>query len=167
MSLADVMSEELADQLQKKEYRHIDQAEAAPSPDTGAGSVDTGPDIPPDIDYDTSDDAMIAMMLQKQFDKEADLQLAKEEQSLNRNSKVTVTYAKYRMIPEEWAKYDSSEEVRYLHLLNPIKSALLRRMKMNISRWTRRGETWTSLRPRRRRWGRCPSADLRRSETRS
>ena len=117
MSLADVMSEELADQLQKKEYRHIDQAEAAPSTDTGAGAADTGPDIPPDIDYDTSDDAMIAMMLQKQFDKEADLQLAKEEQSLNRNSKVTVTYSKYRMIPEEWAKYDSSDEVRSLHRL--------------------------------------------------
>ena len=112
MSLADVMSEELADQLQKKEYRHIDQAEATPDTHvTGAEAADITPDIPPDIDYDTSDDAMIAMMLQKQFDKEADLQLAKEEQSLNRNSKVTVTYSKYRMIPEEWAKYDSSDEV--------------------------------------------------------
>ena len=113
MSLADVMSEELADQLQKKEYRHLDQAEAAPV--TGAVGADIEPDIPPDIDYDTSDDAMIAMMLQKQFDKEADLQLAKEEQSLNRNSKVTVTYSKYRMIPEEWAKYDSSDEVRHFY----------------------------------------------------
>ena len=105
------MSEELADQLQKKEYRHIDQeAEASPdNPVTGAESAD----IPPDIDFDTSDDAMIARMLQKQFDQEADLQLAKEEQSLNRNSKVTVTYSKYRMIPEDWAKYDSSDEVRY------------------------------------------------------
>ena len=38
----------------------------------------------PDVDYDTSDDLMIAQMLQKQFDKEYDLALAKEEQSLNR-----------------------------------------------------------------------------------
>ena len=106
------MSEELADQLQKKEYRHIDQAEATPDNPVTTGAEAS--DIPPDMDYDTSDDAMIARMLQKQFDQEADLQLAKEEQSLNRNSKVTVTYSKYRMIPEEWAQYDSSDEVRHL-----------------------------------------------------
>ena len=112
VSLADVMSEELADQLQKKEYRHIDQ-EAETTPDNPVTTGAEASDIPPDMDYDTSDDAMIARMLQKQFDQEADLQLAKEEQSLNRNSKVTVTYSKYRMIPEEWAQYDSSDEVRY------------------------------------------------------
>ena len=106
------MSEELADQLQKKEYRHIDQ-EADTAPDKPVTPGAESDDIPPDIDFDTSDDAMIARMLQKQFDQEADLQLAKEEQSLNRNSKVTVTYSKYRMIPEDWAKYDSSDEVRY------------------------------------------------------
>ena len=107
VSLADVMSEELADQLQKKEYKHVDEASVTA---TGAvGGLDV-PDIPPDIDFDTSDDAMIAQMLQKQFDREYDLALSKEERSLNRNSKVTVTYSKYKMIPDELRCYDSSDE---------------------------------------------------------
>ena len=75
------MSEELADQLQKKEYKHLDRTEVPPDPpETGAQAE---ADLP-DVDYDTSDDLMIAQMLQKQFDKEYDLALAKEEQSLNR-----------------------------------------------------------------------------------
>ena len=37
VSLADVMSEELADQLQKKEYKHLDKTEVPPDPpETGA-----------------------------------------------------------------------------------------------------------------------------------
>ena len=105
VSLADVMSEELADQLQKKEYKHVDEVVEA----SGACGKDV-PDIPPDVDFDTSDDAMIAQMLQKQFDREYDLALSKEERSLNRNSKVTVTYSKYKMIPDELRCYDSSDE---------------------------------------------------------
>ena len=45
-------------------------------------------DIPPDTeaDFDTSDDLVIAQMLQKQFDREHDMALAKEERSLNRSA---------------------------------------------------------------------------------
>ena len=103
VSLSEVMSEELADQLQKKELKLLG--------DGGAEEARANvPDIPPDIDFDTSDDLLIAQMLQKQFDKEYDLALSKEESHINQNSKVTVNYSKYRMIPEELQQFDSSED---------------------------------------------------------
>ena len=88
-----------------------DLTSSAPSSDLVSSAASSGfPDIPPDVDFDTSDDLMIAQMLQKQFDKEYDLALANEEKSYNRNSKVTVTYSKYRMIPEEFKCFDSSDD---------------------------------------------------------
>jgi len=65
-------------------------------------------DIPAQID--TSDDLMIAQMLQKQFDKEYNLALAREERSVNRNCKVTVAYSKYRMSLDDDLNYDSSDD---------------------------------------------------------
>merc|ERR1719369_2355812 len=95
------MSEELADHLQKKEFQVLEQPAAVPP---------TVPDIPPDVDFDTSDDLLIAQMLQKQFDREYDSALGKEEKNINRNSKVTVSYSKYRMMPEEARIWDDSDE---------------------------------------------------------
>merc|ERR1719369_321218 len=95
------MSEELADHLQKKEFQVLEQPAAVPP---------TVPDIPPDVDFDTSDDLLIAQMLQKQFDREYDSALGKEEKNINRNSKVTVSYSKYRMMPEEERIWDDSDE---------------------------------------------------------
>jgi len=107
ISLAEVMSEELADHLQKKEFKVLEP----PPPVTPAV-----PDIPPDVDYATSDDLLIAQMLQKQFDQEYDSALGKEERNINRNSKLTVSYSKYRMVPAEariWDDSDDEEEDRY------------------------------------------------------
>merc|ERR1719228_3282446 len=95
------MSEELADHLQKKEFKVLEQPSAVPP---------TVPDIPPDVDFDTSDDLLIAQMLQKQFDQEYDSALGKEERNMNRNSKVTVSYSKYRRVPEEARIWDDSDE---------------------------------------------------------
>ena len=110
ISLADVMSEELADQLHKKELQLLDQT----PPAAAAALVDVEQvptqDFPAEVDFDTSDDLMIAQMLQKQFDREADEVLGKEERNLNRNSKVTVSYSKYRMISEEARIWDDSED---------------------------------------------------------
>jgi len=107
VSLAEVMSEELADQLHKKELQLLDQ-----TPPAAAAVVEQAPtqDFPNEVDFDTSDDLMIAQMLQKQFDREADEVLGKEERNLNRNSKVTVSYSKYRMISEEAKIWDDSED---------------------------------------------------------
>ena len=79
VSLTEVMSEELAVQLQKKEMKLLGDE------GTEKARADV-PDIPPDIDFDTSDDLVIAQMLQKQFDREHDMALAKEERSLNRSA---------------------------------------------------------------------------------
>ena len=86
------MSEELADQLQKKELQVLekDTAGAAGAAGAAGGRHEAAAvaDIPPDTeaDFDTSDDLVIAQMLQKQFDREHDMALAKEERSLNRTA---------------------------------------------------------------------------------
>ena len=103
VSLADVMSEELAHQLQNKEIKCLESSKASE-----AVSAVADDDIPAQID--TSDDLMIAQMLQKQFDKEYNLALAREERSVNRNCKVTVTYSKYRMSLDDDFNYDSSDD---------------------------------------------------------
>ena len=83
------MSEELADQLHKKELKVLEKDTAGAAVAAGgrheAAAVAVA-DIPPDTeaDFDTSDDLVIAQMLQKQFDREHDMALAKEERSLNR-----------------------------------------------------------------------------------
>ena len=85
------MSEELADQLQKKELKVLEKDTAGPAGGRyeaagGRHEAAAVADIPPDTDadFDTSDDLVIAQMLQKQFDREHDMALAKEERSLNR-----------------------------------------------------------------------------------
>jgi len=106
-SLADVMSEELADQLQKSELDNF----ASVNPDNENNKVDDCPPEPePDLDLDTGDDLMIARMLQKQFDKEYDMELGKEENQVNGSSKVRLSYSKYRMVPDELLGFDDSDE---------------------------------------------------------
>uniref|UniRef100_A0A182SQ43 Uncharacterized protein n=1 Tax=Anopheles maculatus TaxID=74869 RepID=A0A182SQ43_9DIPT len=46
-------------------------------------------------------DAVIAQMLQAQFDAEYDAQIKREENHRNKDSKVKVSYKNYRVIPEE------------------------------------------------------------------
>ena len=84
MSLAEVMSEEMADHLQRKEARVQNKKAAA------AGATDGG--VVPSVDsVDTSEDLTIAQLLQKQFDSEA------------------VTYARYRLDSEHLPDNGSSE----------------------------------------------------------
>ena len=84
VSLAEVMSEEMADHLQRKEARVQNKKAAA------AGATDGG--VVPSVDsVDTSEDLTIAQLLQKQFDSEA------------------VTYARYRLDSEHLPDNGSSE----------------------------------------------------------
>ena len=84
MSLAEVMSEEMADHLQRKEAR-VQNKKAA------AGGVTDGGVVPSVASVDTSEDLTIAQLLQKQFDSEA------------------VTYARYRLDSEHLPDNGSSE----------------------------------------------------------
>ncbi|OCT76710.1 hypothetical protein XELAEV_18031911mg [Xenopus laevis] len=76
-SLAEVMSEELARELQLEEERHVFPEEAL---------REDGPFLSAD-NIDTSSDEVLAQMLQTQFDKEYDAQLLREEKKFNGDSK--------------------------------------------------------------------------------
>ncbi|KAJ9586222.1 hypothetical protein L9F63_020131 [Diploptera punctata] len=95
--LADIMSEELAKDLQIKEVSHsVELVEEATSlPEC----------LPPGCDSDF----VIAQMLQMQFDKEYDDMLKRTENKFNGTSKVNISYSNYRVIPENLL-YDSEDE---------------------------------------------------------
>uniref|UniRef100_A0A182LXC9 Serine/threonine-protein kinase RIO3 n=1 Tax=Anopheles culicifacies TaxID=139723 RepID=A0A182LXC9_9DIPT len=113
---------------QSQAYASVSQSKPGPSssksvpvPDTNsceepvAGcsrAIDPGKrlaDIPDDVlkaieqaDQDEIDsDAIIAQMLQAQFDAEYDEQIKREENHRNKDSKVRVSFKNYRVIPEE------------------------------------------------------------------
>lgn len=83
-SLADVMSEQLAKQLDE-------DGDIAPEfPDLGDDLLDS--EHP-----ETDSDLVLAQMLQMQYDREFDTQLLREERKFNGDSKVSVSYENYRM----------------------------------------------------------------------
>jgi len=106
VSLADVMSEELAEHLTHQELESIvdEQQSCIDSTDSHEAAFE--------IEESTTDDFMIAQLLQKQFDKEFDVNLHQEEKHYNGSSKVRVSYSKYRMVPEDviWDDSDDEEE---------------------------------------------------------
>ncbi|NXS96582.1 RIOK3 kinase, partial [Jacana jacana] len=87
-SLADVMSEQLAKELQLEE-------ENAAFPEVVA--VAEGPFIAGE-NIDTSSDLMLAQMLQMEFDREYDAQLRREEKKINGDSKVSISFENYRKV---------------------------------------------------------------------
>ncbi|XP_063155258.1 serine/threonine-protein kinase RIO3 [Candoia aspera] len=97
-SLADVMSEQLAKELQVEE-------ESAAFPEI---SVIDRPFVSGD-NIDTSSDLMLAQMLQMEFDREYDAQLRREEKKFNGDSKVSISFENYRKV-HPFEDSDSSED---------------------------------------------------------
>ncbi|CAM4522001.1 unnamed protein product, partial [Caretta caretta] len=98
-SLADVMSEQLAKELQLEEEKV-----AFPEVVTVAeGPFITGENT------DTSSDLMLAQMLQMEFDREYDAQLRREEKKFNGDSKVSISFENYRKV-HPYEDSDSSED---------------------------------------------------------
>ncbi|XP_030069376.1 serine/threonine-protein kinase RIO3 [Microcaecilia unicolor] len=97
-SLADVMSEELAKELQQEEENAFPETVVVEE-----GLFLTGDDI------DTSSDLMLAQMLQTQFDREYDAQLRREEKKFNGDSKVSISFENYRKV-HPYEDSDSSED---------------------------------------------------------
>ncbi|XP_038161659.1 serine/threonine-protein kinase RIO3 [Cyprinodon tularosa] len=96
-SLTDVMSEQLARQLDEE---------------NGAfpGLSDPAADLLLSEDAaDTTSDLMLAQMLQMQFDREFDDQLRREEKKFNGDSKVSISFENYRMV-HPYEDSDSSED---------------------------------------------------------
>ncbi|KAM4705885.1 serine/threonine-protein kinase RIO3 [Rhinophrynus dorsalis] len=98
-SLAEVMSEELARELQLEEESHAFPEEVI---------NDEGPFLTGD-NIDTSSDEVLAQMLQMQFDKEYDAQLLREEKKFNGDSKVSISFENYRKA-HPCEESDSSED---------------------------------------------------------
>ncbi|KAJ1191160.1 hypothetical protein NDU88_000476 [Pleurodeles waltl] len=98
-SLNDVMSEELAKELQLGE-----ESDAFPETVlTDEGLLITGDDV------DTCSDEVLAQMLQMQFDREYDAQLLREEKKFNGDSKVSISFENYRKV-HPCEESDSSED---------------------------------------------------------
>ena len=102
-SLQDVMSEQLASNLQAKEMGNEDSEGPKAMSDEELAKL---------LNEDTSDDLMIAQMLQMQFDKEYDQALGVEETHRNGGSKISVSYSKYKLVPENpiWDDSDDDDE---------------------------------------------------------
>ncbi|XP_053323938.1 serine/threonine-protein kinase RIO3 [Spea bombifrons] len=100
-SLADVMSEQLARELQLEEESHAFPQELL----SDEGPFLTGEGI------ETSSDEVLAQMLQMQFDREHDAQLRREEKKFNGDSKVSISFENYRKIHPCEDSDSSGEEV--------------------------------------------------------
>uniref|UniRef100_A0A8D3AIJ6 Serine/threonine-protein kinase RIO3 n=1 Tax=Scophthalmus maximus TaxID=52904 RepID=A0A8D3AIJ6_SCOMX len=96
-SLADVMSEQLATQLDEEN-------------NTVPALSEPGADVTlSDEAHDTTSDLMLAQMLQMQFDREFDDQLRREEKKFNGDSKVSISFENYRKV-HPYEDSDSSED---------------------------------------------------------
>ena len=105
-----VMSEQLASDLQVKDETELFKCDDFPNDQI----------MPPGLLEDshqestthTSDDLMIAQMLQMQFDKEYDQALGMEESQRNGGSKISISYQKYRRVPDYpiWDDSDDDDE---------------------------------------------------------
>lgn len=98
-SLSDVMSEQLARQLDEENN-------AFPTLiDPDANLLLSGEDA------DTTSDLMLAQMLQMQYDRECDSQLRLEEKKYNGESKVSISFENYRMVHPYEDSESSEDEV--------------------------------------------------------
>ncbi|XP_075936420.1 serine/threonine-protein kinase RIO3 isoform X2 [Anarhichas minor] len=96
-SLNDVMSEQLAKQLEEENKAFT--ALNDPSADL----------LLSEDSSETTSDLMLAKMLQMQFDHEFDDQLRREEKKFNGDSKVSISFENYRMV-HPYEDSDSSED---------------------------------------------------------
>lgn len=102
--LSDIMSEQLASDLQIKEeekfIEFLEEPTLTRSPDLSQFSEQ------PECDSDE----MIALMLQAQFDKEHDNMIQRTESKFNGTSKVSVSFSNYRVAPNSHLLNSDSEE---------------------------------------------------------
>ncbi|CAG9824592.1 unnamed protein product [Phaedon cochleariae] len=100
--LHDIMSEELARDLQEKEDNKFLKNSETLHAKVGAPTASISSNILVDELQNISNedsDAMIARMLQMQFDKDYDDELKRTEEKFNGTSKVTISFDNYRRAP--------------------------------------------------------------------
>lgn len=114
LSLQEIMSEEFAKELQSKEYckfahsyaKDVNKCEIRRLPSEILNDIK---DVTQEVSKFCDSDAIIAQMLQYQFDKEYDEELKRIENKKNGLSKVSVSYSNHRMVPEELLSSDSDD----------------------------------------------------------
>merc|ERR1711936_1355045 len=122
-SLSEVMSEQLATHIQEKECQQkqkketIDEALAKELQDEEnaiSNSIENSGSCTDNAKFmeslDTNDDFLIAQMLQNQFDYEYDTVIANEEKAHNQNSKIKVSYEKYKVLQSNHPIWDDSDD---------------------------------------------------------
>ncbi|XP_071953400.1 serine/threonine-protein kinase RIO3-like [Antedon mediterranea] len=108
-SLTTVMDEELAREYQKQEeVVDVSILDADKDNSDGISEFLTG-----DSDLDTSNDLLLAQMLQLEYDKEHDKLLTKEERHFNKDSKVQISFNNYRTVHPavEYSDDEDSDEL--------------------------------------------------------
>lgn len=103
-SFRDLMSEDLANDIQDKENELYLNGLIA------KGETDSSNLLEFKRTEDTSDDLLLAQMLQYQFDREYDQQVNREEKQYNGNSKVSVSFDKFKICPT-WYGPDSDDDL--------------------------------------------------------
>ncbi|KAJ8956660.1 hypothetical protein NQ318_014014 [Aromia moschata] len=118
VNLEDIMSEEVARDLQAKEEKHYMDIIGKNKEPVTAGSAAVVEDIPDEVlkaisGDELENDTLIAQMLQMQFDKEYDEELKRTELKFNGASKVSISYDKYRRAPlnYDFESDDEEEEI--------------------------------------------------------
>lgn len=124
-SLEDVMSEQLASDLQDKEDYQINtaaeickqkvQVEQEILPNTTPTPTATSTATTTATVNNTEDDFMIAQLLQLEIDKEYDDALRKQENVLNKNSRISISYDKFKSVHPVTEKEDNDvlEDIEY------------------------------------------------------
>lgn len=129
VSLDDVMSEELAKDLQEKENAQyggggegregmiIDDLHKADNEmdEIIDGTMDD--EFAYINDGDTSNDLMLARLLQLEYDKEHDAKLKKEEKHINKDSKISVSFDRFKRLPD--GSFLDSDEDEDESLIDP------------------------------------------------
>lgn len=123
VNLAEIMSEEVAKDLQAKEDKKsnilldIGKQDEAGAPISEALLYDPQlvDEIPDEVlkaisNDSVESDTVIAQMLQMQYDKEYDEMLKKTEQKFNGASKVSISFENYRRVPQNFDFESDSEE---------------------------------------------------------
>lgn len=106
LKLQDIMSEEVAKDLQAKENKKYVQSLCHD------GNCESESVVNPEVlqviaevEGEEDSDAVIARMLQRQFDEEYDKMLEIKEQKCNGDSKVSISFTNYRRVPQILGKF--------------------------------------------------------------
>ncbi|XP_014673618.1 PREDICTED: serine/threonine-protein kinase RIO3-like [Priapulus caudatus] len=109
-TLSDVMSEQLAQELQEeKSYTPTSQPGIASQVGASQEQCALSEEQNVEEQRETDSDMLLAQMLQLEYDKEHDVELQKKEASYNRGRKITLSFANYRLTHPDLFDDSSSE----------------------------------------------------------